>query len=364
MIKKTGIILFLFLFFFYIQPLKAAKTSSGTAPADKEIAKGYIQSFSDRYVVSPGDAVNVSVFGEPDLTQKEILVKSDGYINVQPIGEVKIAGFNIDEVKDILTAQLKKYFVDPIVSVQLSNTHIPNIYVYGAVQKPGLCQYYKAGENNIFRNSTPPTLADVITNAGGIAYNADIEKVQVINRRTRKKRTYNLFKLIKNGDLTQDIYLTSEDTVFIPTLKTNAQLSDRDFLLISRSSIAPDGFPVRVRGAVRNPGVHYLTAKSPGINTALASSQGFTIDAKTNAVKIQRVTPHGNLSTIIVDPSKNDIVLRPNDIIDVYDTRRGFKGKTASFFNTLFHSAGGFGSAYNQVRYIFDQTTDTNVYMK
>ncbi len=365
MIKKIGIIFFVFSLFFYTQSLKA-KENNLTAKKlnNEEITKGYIQTFSDRYIVSPGDTVDVSIFGEPDLIQNKILVKSDGYINVHPIGEIKVAGFNIDEVKDILTARLTKYFVNPIVSVRLNNTHISNIYVYGAVQRPGLSNYYKKEGNSEFRNSTPPTLADAITNAGGIAYNADIKKVRVINRRTGKKRTYNLFNLIKSGDLSQDIYLTSDDTVFIPALKTNAQLSDKDFLLISGSSIAPKSFPVRVMGAVKNPGVYYLTAESPNLNTAIASSRGFTINAKIDAVKIQRVTPQGNLSTIIADPSKNDVVLRPNDIIAVYDTRRGLKGKTVSFFNKTFNSAGGFGSAYNQVRYIFDKTTDTNVYIK
>ncbi len=345
----AGIILFFMLVLMYIPQLKAGEID----PVDivkfrqqlknvnsaQEVQKAHIQTFSDRYMVSPGDTLNISVLGEQELEQEKILVKYDGYINVHPVGEIKVAGFNVDEVKTILAAQLSKYFIDPIVSVHVNSIHIPKIYIHGAVQKPGLYQHYKDGEISEAGNYMPPTLAGVIADAGGIKYSADLENIQVVNRRTGKKRTYNLLNLIKNGDSSQDIYLSSGDTVFIPA-RQNIWLSDSDFLLISSSSIAPEDFPVKVVGAVKKPGVHFLTTKSPGINTAIAASEGFRLSAKTEAVKIHRVTNSGAVSTIVIDPSVQDIVLRPNDTINVYDKRKGVSSKIYRFFLSLVGAAG------------------------
>lgn len=353
--RKTGIILFLLLILTYIPHLKAEENRLNVDNFRKQLKKvnsagnvntkkAGIKTFSNRYIVSPGDSLSVSVLGEPEISQDDVLVKCDGYINVHPVGEVRVAGFNVDEVKGILAARLKKYFVEPIVSVHVANTHVPKIYIYGAIQKPGLYQHYKEGNIAKALNSMPLTLASVIAEAGGIKYNADIENIQVINDKTGTKRTYNLLNLIKNGDAAQDIYLSSGDRVFVPFSKTNAMLSDEDFLLVSGSSIAPEEFPVRVKGAVKSPGVHFLTSRSPGVNTAIAASEGFTFNAKKDAVKIHRVTPAGNISTLIVDPAKNDVVLRPNDTIDVYDKRTSVLGKIHRFFMTLVSAAGGSSS--------------------
>lgn len=332
--KAAGVILFFLLILIYIPQLKAGEFGV------QQLKRAHIETFSDRYTLSPGDTLNISVLGEQELAQDKVLVKYDGYINMHPVGEIKVAGFNVDEVKAILAAQLSKYFIDPIVSVHVNSIHIPKVYIYGAVQKPGLYQHYKDGEISEAGNYMPPTLASVIADAGGIKYSADLENIQVINNKTGKKRTHNLLKLIRNGDSTQDIYLSSGDTVFIP-VKQFPKLSDRDFLLISSSSIAPEKFPVRVIGAVKKPGVHLLTTKSPGINTAIAASEGFKLTAKTEAVKIHRVTHSGAVSTVVIDPSVQDVVLRPNDTIDVYDKRKGISSKIYRFFLSLVSAAGG-----------------------
>jgi len=374
--RKTGFILLLLLILIYIPHLKAEENTinvekfrkkleevNSYSSADKNVKKAYVETFSNRYVITPGDTLNISVLGESELNRNEVLVKCDGYINVHPIGEVKVAGFNIDEVREILAGRLSTYFVDPVVTVNIDRAHVPKIYIYGAVQEPGLYHHrYEAGAHS--DAGTPPTIASVIANAGGIDYDADLENVQVIDRETGQKRRYNLLKLIKSGDPSQDAYLSSGDTVFIPTKPHGIQLSDNDFLLVSGSSIAPDEFPVRVRGAVQKPGVHLLNTRSPGLNTALAASQGFTFNAKTDAVKIHRLTPTGSLSTIIADPSKYDIVLRPNDIIDVYDKRTSLTGKSFDFCKNTFGTAGGFGSAFNQIYFMFDPVREHDINLK
>ncbi len=315
-----------------------------------------IETMANRYIVSPGDIISVLVHGEPDFTQNMVLIKSDGYATITPFGDIQLGGNNIDEVNQLLSSKFKKYLLKPQISVQINNIHSAKVYIYGAVQKPGLYQ------NNTGRiaTTTPLTLAKAIYDAGGIKYNADIKNIKVTNTRTETTKTYNLLKLIKNGDVSQDTYLRSGDKVFIPILNSEAQLSDEEFLLISSSSIAPDEFTVRVMGAVQRPGACLLNSRSPRINTAIASSEGFTLEAKRKVVKVQRLTPQGNISTMLVNPSKNDCILRPNDIVYVVDKRTTLAGRSLSFMNLFFESFGRVGSAYNEWAEMFDPTRRYN----
>lgn len=323
-----------------------------------KILKAQIRTLSNRYVVSPGDTLSLTVFGEPDFAQTEILVKSDGYATVTPFGEVKIGGLDIDEVNGILTAEFKRYMINPQVSVKVNDFGIAKVYIYGAVQKPGLYQNTPnvTVNSRIYDKNTPVTLANVISNAGGIRYDADIENIQVTNQQTGRTKTYNMLELIKNGDASQDIYLNSDDKVYVPVRNSDAQLSDEDFLLISSSSIAPADFPVRVIGAVAKPGILTLNSKSPRINSAIAASEGYTLDANMKAIQVKRITPKGNISTIIVDPNKNDIVLRPDDLVQVIDKRTALTSRGFGFMGSIFESVGKFGVAFNAWADMFDPT--------
>jgi len=338
-----------------LDKISESKSTAGKSP----VLKAEIKTLSNRYIVSPGDTISIAVFGEPDFTQTGIVVKSDGYATIAPFGEVKIGNIDVDQVNSLLTAEFKRYMVNPQVSIKLDDLHLAKVYIYGAVQKPGLYQKTLAttatAGMNLDRNM-PMTLANVIANAGGIRYDADIENVQVINIQTGKTKSYNMLELIKNGDASQDIYLNSEDKVYVPVRNSDAQLSDEDFLLISSSSIAPADFPVRVIGAVTRPGIQSLTSRSPRINSAIAASQGYTLDANMKALQVKRITPKGNISTIMVDPNKNDIVLRPDDLIQVTDKRTTLTGRGFTFAGAIFDSVGKFGSAYNSWADMFDPT--------
>ncbi len=303
----------------------------------QKILKAQIKNLSDRYTISPGDIISVSIFGEPDLSQKNIIIKSDGYATIHPFGEVKINGLNIDDANDLITSKFKQYIINPKVTVELNDVCTAKVYIYGAVQKPGLYQktFDLKKDNSNFGKNFPLTLANVVVNAGGIKHNADIQNVQVINMLTGENKSYNLLEFLKNGDISQNIYLNSYDKVYVPVNNSDAQLSDEDFLLLVSSSLIPEEFPVRVLGAVKKPGIQFLNSKSPRLNSAIAASQGFTLDAKSNAVMVKRLTPQGNIATIIVNPDINDLILRPDDLIQVIDKRTTPLGKCFDFLKLL-----------------------------
>src|SRR5262245_15596178 len=68
------------------------------------------------YVIGPRDVVQVTVWGQADLT-KDYPVDQDGYVAFPLLGRVKAAGSSTGELAGVLTERLgKDYLVNPQVS--------------------------------------------------------------------------------------------------------------------------------------------------------------------------------------------------------------------------------------------------------
>ena len=61
-------------------------------------------------------------------------VYSDGYIEFPVLGRISTTGKTVEALKDELTKKLKKYIIDPTVSVRFANYRVT---VLGEVNKPG-----------------------------------------------------------------------------------------------------------------------------------------------------------------------------------------------------------------------------------
>lgn len=110
-------ILFSFSYAVYSEPLK--ETEPG------------IESF---YVISPGDELDISVWGQPDLS-KLAKVDENGKIIFPLLGEMQVAGLTIQELRNKLTEDLDRdYLVSPYVSVKMLNQAFS---ILGEVEQPG-----------------------------------------------------------------------------------------------------------------------------------------------------------------------------------------------------------------------------------
>lgn len=276
---------------------------------------------STRYLIQPGDIFSFSVYDEANITQPEIVVRPDGYATIEPIGEIYVAGYDIQALTNIIADRLSLFVRSPQISINIKEFHPAIVYVYGAVQKPGMYQQTtQASGRGLIAPKDPIVKTDlnisnVISNAGGITEDADLEHVE-ISSETGEIRTVNLWKLINEGDISQNLLLRSGDKVYIPKLTSIVQ-RDEDFKTLANSSIFPETFPVRVIGEVMKAGLYDVSSKTPYLNSAIAMAQGYNIDANKNTILILRKNPKGNVSKIYVNPNKNDLVLRPNDLITV-----------------------------------------------
>jgi protein involved in polysaccharide export with SLBB domain len=161
------------------------------------------------------------------------------------------------------------------------------------------------------------TLSSVLTNSGGLAYDADLTRI-VVAKRNGQQETVNLIELFVKGDRSQDLLLEEGDVIHVSKMDT-FPYNDDEFKMLTAAGIYPEQFPVRILGEVEKPGLFYVSADTPYLNTAIALAAGYKRSAVQNAVVINRKTQHDGVAKIVVDPQKSDFMLRPNDVIDIRD---------------------------------------------
>jgi protein involved in polysaccharide export with SLBB domain len=291
-----------------------------------ESLKTSIQYVESRYVLGPGDVLNVTVMHEPDYSQEKVNILPDGYASIKSVGDVKVGGLTVHEAAKRITAGLEKYIVSPEVVVSVTNTRPSTVYLQGAVIHPGMYQMATTSNEGTLQISNENTskrldmrITNVLANSGGVKLNADLSKVVVKRNGNDSEEVVNLLSLLQNGDVSQDIIVNSGDTIIVPELPAMG-LSDEQYELILSSTIGPQVFPVRVMGHVKEPGVYELGGQTPYLNSAIAKAGGYSADANQKIIAVRRLTGKNKFSTILIDANKNDFTLRPNDFIYIAES--------------------------------------------
>ncbi len=221
-----------------------------------------------------------------------------------------------------------------------------NIVVIGEVFRPGpytVTGTARTGEagtpGGIGGANIPPTVTRAIQVAGGIKPEANIRAIQV-SRRTRdgQERTIsvNLWDLLAEGAITEDIVLQEGDTVYIPQAEA---LLPEEIAEIATASFSPDTIRINVVGEVDNPGVVEVAPNTPLSQGILAAGGFDNRRARTSNVELIRLNPNGTAtrSSIEVDfaagiDEASNPLLRNNDIIIV---KRSASATIADTLDTL-----------------------------
>jgi polysaccharide export outer membrane protein len=121
----------------------------------------------DSYKLGSGDKIQLTVYGEPDLSG-EFFVDGSGVVQLPLIGQIKAAPLTIHDLQTAVAGKLKEggYLKDPRVSVEVINYR--PFYIIGEVNKPG--EYpYVSGMN----------VLNAVAMAGGYTYRANDTNVYI-----------------------------------------------------------------------------------------------------------------------------------------------------------------------------------------
>jgi polysaccharide export outer membrane protein len=228
-----------------------------------------------QYVIAPGDILNISVLGEPEVSGP-FLVAPDGTIEMQLIGQIHAGGLTLPELTDRVVEALKKYIKEPRVAIAVQSTTSSSKFVYliGRVNRPGA-----------YVMQTGWTLAALMATAGGAAAGAGLNRAFII--RASDTIPIDLHKLFIDGNTSANVALQAGDVVVVPE-------SDLKILLM---------------GAVVKPGP-YVIQPGDRLTDVLSAGGGPAQGAVMTDIGI---ITHGD------DPSKTPKVTHIN-LLDFYKT--------------------------------------------
>jgi polysaccharide export outer membrane protein len=232
------------------------------------------------YVIGVADVIAVSVLDNRDL-DAVTTVNPGGRIALPLIGEVQAAGMTAAELTQRLTQEYAKKVKSPVVTVSLREVNSYRFYFVGKVAKPGM-----------YTSRSEVTLLQAISIAGGVLDGADLAQAYVA--RGQERVPVDFLRLMRQGDLTQNITLNPDDTIVLPD---NPQ------------------FVIYVMGEVKNPGMlPFVKERGWTATKAVAAVGGFTQYAARSKSYLIR-EERGKKQTIPVD--FNDLMKNPEAAKDV-----------------------------------------------
>lgn len=182
-----------------------AAASSGSS--NNQAQAPLLERRNPRYRIELGDVISLDFPFTPEYNEN-VTVQPDGYVTLITLGEMHVAGMTIPEVQQSLRDAYSKVLHEPIIAVGLSTFENPYFIVGGEVGKPG--KYDLHGDT---------TLTQAVEIAGGFTYTSKHSHVLLFRRVSDdwvSARVVNVKKMLKAGDLAEDIHLEPGDMVFIP----------------------------------------------------------------------------------------------------------------------------------------------------
>jgi polysaccharide export outer membrane protein len=154
------------------------------------------------FTLGAEDQISILVYGSPEFNGSH-LIRPDGKITMPFLGDILASGLTPVDLGGLIKERLRKYIVDPDVSVSVTAVNSKRFYIQGEVNKPG--QYTLL---------VPTKVLEALVNAGGFKDFANQKKI-VVMRVTGERLNFNYKEVIRGKKMEQNIYLKPGDIIIV-----------------------------------------------------------------------------------------------------------------------------------------------------
>ncbi|EDP60485.1 polysaccharide biosynthesis/export family protein [Vibrio sp. AND4] len=142
------------------------------------------------YLLDKGDTISVQVYGEEDLSIKNILITSDGFFDYPYLGRIKAIQKTPKQLQYEIETGLKgDYLINPKVMVTINRFRL--FYVNGEVRQPGGFEYQPG-----------LTIEKSIALAGGLTDRASRNSINLTQHTTGKTiESVSMHRSVEPGDI-------------------------------------------------------------------------------------------------------------------------------------------------------------------
>jgi polysaccharide export outer membrane protein len=154
------------------------------------------------YILGAEDVIAISVYNGPEFSGSH-MIRPDGKITLNFIGEVMALGFTPLELSDTIKEKLKKYIVDPDVSVAVTSINSKKFYIQGEINKPGT-----------YPLLIPTKVLEALVNAGGFRDFSNPKKI-VIMHVDGERDKFNYKEVMAGKHMEQNIFVRPGDIILV-----------------------------------------------------------------------------------------------------------------------------------------------------
>ena len=206
------------------------------------------------YRLGPGDNVIIDIYG---ASQKSInsTISPDGDVIIENYGPIQVSGLTIAQANNRIKNLLGTRYQSSHIKISLGQTRTITVNVMGEVNNPGT--YTLSAFASVFH---------ALYMAGGINNLGTLRSIKVY-RNNHLISTCDIYDYILNGQMTGNVRLAEGDVI----------------------NVGPYDCLVTITGKVKRPMI-YEMKKDESIKSLITYSGGFTGDAYTKAVRVDRKT--------------------------------------------------------------------------
>jgi protein involved in polysaccharide export with SLBB domain len=206
-------------------------------------------------VLGPNDQIAVSVYGVQEYSG-DLLVSAEGNVSIPNVGLIRVAGLTIEaatqKIKNTMGSTVYTYLRSggSKISVTLSKIRTIKVTIIGA-NRPAT-----------YRLSSLATVFNALYVSGGPTAFGSFREIELI-RDNKLFKKIDLYRMLLNGDQSDNVGLKDNDVIRIPSYKTR----------------------VSIEGQVKRPGIFEVLPNENFANI-LAFASGFTDTAYQASVKV------------------------------------------------------------------------------
>lgn len=290
----------------------------------------------DSYRVGPGDLIDVRVFGHPELG-RETRISNQGTIRLPFLDEIQIACMTENQIAKLIVEKFKKYLRDPQIDVFVKEYKSQPVAVIGSVATPGRFQLqrrvrllelltFSGGPNlnsggivHVIRGSAPDFCemqnGDVVPVA--VTGVVPVEKSSPVATTTEKGITLHFDPLVQSAQDQGVLMSYNIKDVLLGLPESNPYIRPGDIISV------PETDQVFITGQIVKPGPISMRTQMTLLQ-ALGMAGGFMPEAARHRVRVIRQDPSTKIREEFLfnvdhirQKKAEDIVLQPNDVVDV-----------------------------------------------
>lgn len=252
------------------------------------------------YILGPGDQVEVNIYGIQQFNFTGVVSKN-GSLNIPNVGEVMVSGLPFEGAKSKLQKQIGRIYSTVAsgsskISVSVSNYRTILVTIIGAQQSGN------------YRLSAMSTVYNALHVAGGPSDIGSYRKIELI-RNSKVIRTIDLYRFLTKGDQSDNISLTDNDVIRIPSYDAR----------------------ITLEGEIKRPGI-YETVAGENLQQIITYASGFTDNAYKNRILVKQKTTSELKVTDLNEKTFANYMPKAGDLISIdkildrYENRVQIKG--------------------------------------